>query len=117
MSLLLLIILIAKFIYVFQNPSKMKKAQAEIDAVLGQERITFEAIKKLEYATNLTFPQSFLKNDISYANVIYPLSFRYVRLIVVESLRLYPQPPLLIRRSLKSDRLPGIVSDYNNCKI
>jgi len=26
----------------------------------------------------------------------------------VEALRLYPQPPLLIRRSLKSDVLPGI---------
>lgn len=31
-----------------QHPSKMKKAQAEIDSVLGQERTTFEAIKKLE---------------------------------------------------------------------
>ena len=28
----------------------MKKAQAEIDAVLGQGRITFDSIKKLEYA-------------------------------------------------------------------
>jgi len=36
------------------------------------------------------------------------LSPRYIRLIVVEALRLYPQPPLLIRRSLKSDVLPGI---------
>ncbi|XP_041991077.1 cytochrome P450 97B2, chloroplastic [Salvia splendens] len=62
-----------------QHPSKMKKAQAEVDSVLGQEPITYEAIKKLEY----------------------------LRLIVVESLRLYPQPPLLIRRSLKPDKLPG----------
>ncbi|KAK9678336.1 hypothetical protein RND81_11G204700 [Saponaria officinalis] len=62
-----------------QNPSKMKKAQDEIDAVLGNGRVTYDSLKKLEY----------------------------VRLIVVESLRLYPQPPLLIRRSLKSDRLPG----------
>lgn len=62
-----------------QNPSKMKKAQAEIDSVLGQGRISFESLKKLEY----------------------------IRLIVAESLRLYPQPPLLIRRSLKSDALPG----------
>ncbi|KAL3646192.1 hypothetical protein CASFOL_011372 [Castilleja foliolosa] len=68
-----------------QHPSKMKKAQAEIDLVLGQGRTTFEAVKKLEY----------------------------IRLIVVESLRLYPQPPLLIRRSLKSDRLPG---GYNGDK-
>lgn len=35
-------------------------------------------------------------------------AFRYIRLIVVEALRLYPQPPLLIRRSLKPDVLPGI---------
>lgn len=62
-----------------QNPSKMKKAQAEIDQVLGQGRLTFELIKQL----------------------------KYIRLIVVESLRLYPQPPLLIRRSLKPDVLPG----------
>ncbi|KAG2711339.1 hypothetical protein I3760_04G072500 [Carya illinoinensis] len=62
-----------------QNPSKMRKAQAEIDSVLGQGRPTFELVKKLEY----------------------------IRLIVVEALRLYPQPPLLIRRSLRSDVLPG----------
>uniref|UniRef100_A0A5B6YK43 Cytochrome P450 97B2 n=1 Tax=Davidia involucrata TaxID=16924 RepID=A0A5B6YK43_DAVIN len=61
------------------NPSKMRKAQAEIDLVLGQGRTTFESLKKLEY----------------------------IRLIVVEALRLYPQPPLLIRRALKSDLLPG----------
>ncbi|XP_074275345.1 cytochrome P450 97B2, chloroplastic [Silene latifolia] len=62
-----------------QSPSKMKKAQEEIDVVLGKGRVTYDSLKKLEY----------------------------IRLIVVESLRLYPQPPLLIRRALKSDRLPG----------
>ncbi|KDP42786.1 hypothetical protein JCGZ_00485 [Jatropha curcas] len=62
-----------------QNPSKMRKAQAEIDTVLGQGKPTFELLKKLVY----------------------------IRLIVVEALRLYPQPPLLIRRALKSDVLPG----------
>ncbi|XWS47442.1 hypothetical protein CRYUN_Cryun14cG0152200 [Craigia yunnanensis] len=62
-----------------QNPTKIRKAQAEIDSVLGQGRPTFESIKKLEY----------------------------IRLIVVEALRLYPQPPLLIRRALKADVLPG----------
>ncbi|KAL2347949.1 hypothetical protein Fmac_001949 [Flemingia macrophylla] len=62
-----------------QNPSKMKKAQAEIDLVLGTGKPTFESLKELQY----------------------------IRLIVVEALRLYPQPPLLIRRSLKSDVLPG----------
>ncbi|XP_026391816.1 cytochrome P450 97B2, chloroplastic-like isoform X2 [Papaver somniferum] len=62
-----------------QNPEKMRKAQAEIDSVIGRRKTTYECVKNLEY----------------------------VRLIVVESLRLYPQPPLLIRRSLKSDVLPG----------
>ncbi|KAL8131997.1 hypothetical protein AgCh_007765 [Apium graveolens] len=68
-----------------QHPAKMKKAQAEIDSVLSHEEITFESVKKLEY----------------------------LRLIVVEVLRLYPQPPLLIRRSLTSDQLPG---GYNGDK-
>ncbi|KAL5720608.1 hypothetical protein ACHQM5_013261 [Ranunculus cassubicifolius] len=62
-----------------QNPSKMRKAQEEVDSVLGQGRTTFECLKELVY----------------------------IRLIVVEALRLYPQPPLLIRRSLKPDVLPG----------
>ncbi|WOL03360.1 Cytochrome P450 [Canna indica] len=62
-----------------QNPSKMRKAQLEVDSVLGGEKITFECLKELEY----------------------------LRLIIVEALRLYPQPPLLIRRALKEDKLPG----------
>ncbi|CAH2079087.1 unnamed protein product [Thlaspi arvense] len=62
-----------------QNPAKIRKAQAEIDAVLGEGAPTYESMKKLEY----------------------------IRLIVVEVLRLYPQPPLLIRRTLKPDTLPG----------
>ncbi|KAI4338964.1 hypothetical protein MLD38_023962 [Melastoma candidum] len=62
-----------------QNQSKLKKAQEEIDSVLGQELPNFESIKELQY----------------------------IRLIVAETLRLYPQPPLLIRRALQEDRLPG----------
>ncbi|KAE8730494.1 Cytochrome P450 97B2 [Hibiscus syriacus] len=62
-----------------QNPSKMKKAQEEVDSVLGQGRPTLELIKKLEF----------------------------IRLIAVEALRLYPQPPLLIRRALEEVVLPG----------
>ncbi|KAF3445077.1 hypothetical protein FNV43_RR14770 [Rhamnella rubrinervis] len=60
-------------------------AQREIDSVLGWDAPTYESLKKLEY----------------------------IRLIVVEALRLYPQPPLLIRRALKSDTLPG---GYNGAK-
>ncbi|CAN6571333.1 unnamed protein product [Malus baccata var. baccata] len=34
--------------FLAQNPSKMKKAQEEIDSVLGQDGPTYESIKKLE---------------------------------------------------------------------
>lgn len=36
------------FTVIMQNPSKMKKAQAEIDSVLGDGRITLECLKNLE---------------------------------------------------------------------
>ncbi|KAF7123530.1 hypothetical protein RHSIM_Rhsim12G0014900 [Rhododendron simsii] len=80
-----------------QNPSKMKKAQSEIDTVLGQGRPTFDSLKKLD--RNVELGQTVI--------IKYAPRFRFIRLIVVESLRLFPQPPLLIRRSLKSDSLPG----------
>lgn len=62
-----------------QHPEVMRRAQEEIDNVLGDRRPTLADMPKL----------------------------RLVRYIVAESLRLYPQPPLLIRRSLQADRLPG----------
>ncbi|XP_057836076.1 cytochrome P450 97B2, chloroplastic isoform X2 [Cryptomeria japonica] len=62
-----------------QNPDKMVKAQSEVDVILGQRKPTLECIKKLQY----------------------------IRLIIAEALRLYPQPPLLIRRALQPDTLPG----------
>ncbi|KAH9571391.1 hypothetical protein CY35_02G092800 [Sphagnum magellanicum] len=62
-----------------QNPSMISKVQAEIDSVLEGRRPRLEDLKKLQF----------------------------LRLCVAESLRLYPQPPLLIRRSLKPDTLPG----------
>ncbi|KAG8069911.1 hypothetical protein GUJ93_ZPchr0006g42797 [Zizania palustris] len=65
-----------------QNPTKMRKAQAEVDSVLSNGTITVDHLKKLEY----------------------------IRLIIVEALRLYPQPPLLIRRALRPDKLPGLYS-------
>ncbi|XP_066329611.1 cytochrome P450 97B2, chloroplastic-like isoform X2 [Miscanthus floridulus] len=68
-----------------QSPTKMRKAQAEVDSVLSNGAITVESLKKLEY----------------------------IKLIILEALRLYPQPPLLIRRSLRPDKLPG---GYNGAK-
>lgn len=41
-------ILCFSLFHVMQNPSKMRKAQAEVDSVLGEERITLESVRKLE---------------------------------------------------------------------
>jgi cytochrome P450 len=42
----------------------------------------------------------------------------YVRATLAESLRLYPQPPLLIRRALSEDTLPpGLNGDPNGYPI
>jgi cytochrome P450 len=62
-----------------QKPDVMKKAQREIDEVLGKRDPTFDDISKLSY----------------------------LRLIVAESLRMYPEPPLLIRRALEDHVLPA----------
>lgn len=61
-----------------QKPDVMNKAQEELDSVLGDRVPTFDDIPKLQY----------------------------IRLIVSESLRMYPEPPLLIRRALEDDVLP-----------
>ncbi|XP_002968239.2 cytochrome P450 97B2, chloroplastic [Selaginella moellendorffii] len=62
-----------------QNPTIVTKVQQEIDTVLGDRRPTLEDLKNL----------------------------KYTKLVIAEALRLYPQPPLLIRRSLQPDKLPG----------
>ncbi|GIL60700.1 hypothetical protein Vafri_15234, partial [Volvox africanus] len=63
-----------------QNPDKMAKAMAEVDAVLGPR-----------LAPTLA--------DYS--------QLRYVMRCVNESMRLYPHPPVLLRRALVEDELPG----------
>eukprot|EP00898_Chlorokybus_atmophyticus_P002727 jgi/Chlat1/3455/Chrsp23S03770 len=62
-----------------QHPEVVAKAQEEIDRVIGDRTPTLSDLKELQY----------------------------VRLIVAEALRLYPQPPLLIRRALETDNIPG----------
>lgn len=61
-----------------KNPECMRKAREEIDAVIGDRPPTYEDIKNMPY----------------------------VRLIVAETLRLYPEPPLLIRRARTENVLP-----------
>lgn len=55
----------------------MAKLQDEVDSILGDRFPTIEDMKKLKYTTR----------------------------VINESLRLYPQPPVLIRRSLEDDVL------------
>jgi len=61
-----------------QHPEAQAKLQREIDAVLGDRLPTFEDVRALEQ----------------------------VRLVIAETLRLYPEPPILIRRALEPDTLP-----------
>jgi cytochrome P450 len=62
-----------------QQPELMAKVRKEINDVLGDRDPTFEDIKKLDL----------------------------VRLVIAESLRMYPEPPLLIRRALVDHTLPA----------
>ena len=62
-----------------RNPECMKRIQAEIDEVVGDRVPTYEDIKTMEYT----------------------------RLVIAETLRLYPEPPLLIRRCRTPDDIPA----------
>jgi cytochrome P450 len=61
-----------------RNPDCLAKAREEIDRVVGDRAPTYEDIKDLDY----------------------------LRLCLAETLRLYPEPPLLIRRCRTEDQVP-----------
>ena len=63
-----------------QNPECMKKAQEEVDRVMSQEG-----------------PMSLAKYQ----------ELKYTMRCINESMRLYPHPPVLLRRALVEDKLPG----------
>ncbi|KAH9326200.1 hypothetical protein KI387_006378, partial [Taxus chinensis] len=65
------------FFLLAQNPEVTMKLQMEVDSVLGDRLPTIEDMKNLKYTTR----------------------------VINEALRLYPQPPVLIRRSLGNDVL------------
>ncbi|KAK4273615.1 hypothetical protein QN277_021984 [Acacia crassicarpa] len=67
------------FYLLAKEPSIMSKLQEEVDSVLGDRFPSIDDMKKLKYATR----------------------------VINESLRLYPQPPVLIRRALENDVLEG----------
>lgn len=61
-----------------KNPECLKTAVEEIDRVVGDRTPTLQDIKEM----------------------------KYLRLVVAETLRLYPEPPLLIRRARTENKLP-----------
>jgi len=61
-----------------KQPECMAEARAEIDLVVGDRNPTLNDIKKMPY----------------------------LRMVVAETLRMYPEPPLLIRRCRTEDKLP-----------
>ncbi|GAV77627.1 p450 domain-containing protein, partial [Cephalotus follicularis] len=65
------------FYLLSKEPSVLAKLRDEVDSVLGDRFPTIEDMKRLKYTTR----------------------------VINESLRLYPQPPVLIRRSLEDDVL------------
>ncbi|XWS42922.1 hypothetical protein CRYUN_Cryun16bG0055300 [Craigia yunnanensis] len=65
------------FYLLSKEPSVVSKLQDEVDFVLGDQFPTIDDMKKLKYTTR----------------------------VINESLRFYPQPPVLIRRSLEDDVL------------
>ncbi|XP_020234758.1 protein LUTEIN DEFICIENT 5, chloroplastic [Cajanus cajan] len=65
------------FYLLSKEPRVMSKLQEEVDSVLGDRFPTIEDMRKLKYTTR----------------------------VINESLRLYPQPPVLIRRSIDEDVL------------
>ncbi|GAB2218540.1 hypothetical protein Droror1_Dr00001767 [Drosera rotundifolia] len=67
------------FYLLSKEPSVVSKLQNEVDSVLGDRYPTIEDMKNLKYTSR----------------------------VINESLRLYPQPPVLIRRSIEDDVLGG----------
>lgn len=61
-----------------KNPQIARRAREEVDAVLGDRSPTYEDVQRLPF----------------------------IRLIIAEALRLYPAPPILIRRLLTDTVLP-----------
>ena len=72
-----------------QNPAAMREAVAEVDAALGIHDADGDG-KITKPLTAATLPQ-----------------LRYLMRCINESMRLYPHPPVLLRRARVKDELPG----------
>jgi len=67
------------FFLLSQHPEDAQRVKEEVDRVLGDRKPTIQDLKQLQFTTR----------------------------VINESMRLYPQPPVLIRRALKEDSLAG----------
>jgi len=67
------------FFLLSQHPEDAQRVKEEVDRVLGDRKPTLADMKELQFTTR----------------------------VINESMRLYPQPPVLIRRALKEDNLAG----------
>ncbi|KAH8053346.1 cytochrome p450 [Aureococcus anophagefferens] len=67
-----------------------------------------------EVDANFALRKSENRTATAYADVV---DCAFARLCLAEGLRLYPQPPLLIRRALDSDELPQPYADEDRVKI
>ena len=73
-----------------RNPESMRMVREEIDSVVGDRMPTMEDCMKM----------------------------KYLRLVVAETLRMYPEPPLLIRRCRTDDVLPvGAKGNVEGAKV
>ncbi|KAH8088798.1 cytochrome p450 [Aureococcus anophagefferens] len=69
---------------------------------------------RAEVDANFALRTSENRTATAYADVV---DCAFARLCLAEGLRLYPQPPLLIRRALDSDELPQPYADEDRVKI
>jgi len=67
------------FFLLSQHPEDAQRVKEEVDRVIGDRKPTLADMKELQFTTR----------------------------VINESMRLYPQPPVLIRRALKEDNLDG----------
>ncbi|KAK3229202.1 hypothetical protein Dsin_001083 [Dipteronia sinensis] len=96
------------FYLLSKEPSVLSKLQYEVDSVLGDRFPTIEDMKKLKYTTRVIneVRRIIFSNDCFNHMLMFVLAcFQTFCSKFLQSLRVYPQPPVLIRRSLEDDML------------
>ena len=75
----------------------------KVDDVLGDRMPGIEDMKNLKYTTRVINEVVLLTYKDLYG--AYVLISKETKILILQTLRLYPQPPVLIRRSLENDVL------------